>query len=148
MTRRITIRSANAPGLEVAEAVARLLLAIHGAGCATTQHKHYEGRNAVVEGKGGTREVVDGMDIWDNGDPPRRYQIVGVIEDERAAGIIGNAMLKGDLVKKAREAGGDAIVRVSSDSRIAGFVTTGKRVMVTKAVQQNQVVFAVIRYVQ
>jgi hypothetical protein len=32
--------------------------------CTTTEFQSWEGRNSVVEGRGGTREIVDGMDVW------------------------------------------------------------------------------------
>jgi hypothetical protein len=37
-----------------------------------------EGGNSVVEGHGGTRKVVDGMDVWTHGDPARRFQVLGL----------------------------------------------------------------------
>jgi len=50
--------------------------------CTSTDFQSWEGRNSVVEGHGGTRKVVDGMDVWTHGDPPRRFQVLGIIEDE------------------------------------------------------------------
>jgi hypothetical protein len=75
------------------------------AGCATTQYKPYEAEDNVFEGKGGTKVVVDGMEIWDNGDPPRKFRILGIIDDQRPGGIIPMSALHSDMVKKAREAG-------------------------------------------
>ena len=40
------------------------------AGCATTEYKSFEGKVNVFEGKGGTKVVIDGMELWDNGEPP------------------------------------------------------------------------------
>jgi hypothetical protein len=60
----------------------------------STDFQSWEGRNSVVEGHGGTRKVVDGMDVWTHGDPPRRFQVLGIIEDERPGGIIPMAQLK------------------------------------------------------
>jgi hypothetical protein len=54
------------------------------------------------------------MDMWTNGDPPRRFRILGIIDDERPGGLIPMAELKHDIVKKAREHGGDAVILVSS----------------------------------
>ena len=31
----------------------------------------YEGKNAIQEGEGGTKKVVDGVDFWADGAPPR-----------------------------------------------------------------------------
>jgi hypothetical protein len=68
--------------------------------CTTTDFQSWEGRNSVVEGHGGTRKVVDGMDVWTQGDPPRRFQVLGIIEDERPGGLIPMAQLKHDIVRR------------------------------------------------
>jgi hypothetical protein len=74
----------------------------------------------VVECHGGTRKVVDGMDVWTHGDPPRRFKVLGIIEDEKPSGMIPMAQLKHDIVQKARENGGKAVIFVSSASQLAG----------------------------
>jgi hypothetical protein len=61
-------------------------LAFAFASCTSTNFQSWEGRNSVVEGHGGTRKVVDGMDVWTHADPPRRFQVLGIIEDERPGG--------------------------------------------------------------
>ena len=101
--------------------VALLLMA----GCATTVFKPFEARINSFEGKGGTKTTVDGMDIWDNGDPPRRYKILGILEDERPNGPIAMASLMSDIVQKAKEAEGDAVIQISSESQLAGMYSTG-----------------------
>jgi len=93
------------------------------AGCSTTDFQSWEGRNSVIEGRGGTKKVVDGMDVWTNGDPPRRFRVLGVIDDDRLGGIIPMARLQHDIVKKAREQGGDAVILLSSSSRLIGYYT-------------------------
>ena len=93
--------------------------------CTSTDFQSWEGRNSVVEGHGGTRKVVDGMDIWTHGDPPRRFKVLGIIEDERPGGIIPMARLKHDIVQKARANGGNAVIFVSSASQLAGYYTAG-----------------------
>lgn len=131
------------------------------AGCASTQFKAYEGRGNVVEGKGGTRVVVDGMDIWENGDPPRRFKLLGLIEDERPGGIIPMGQLQGDMVKKAREVGGQALIRINSQSQIVGYQTSGfasantfgsttraTGTATTMAARKNYATFAVIQYLE
>ena len=93
--------------------------------CTSTDFQSWEGRNSVVEGRGGTRKVVDGMDIWTHGDPPRRFKVLGIIEDERPGGIIPMARLKHDIVQKVRANGGNAVIFVSSGSQLAGYYTAG-----------------------
>ena len=102
-----------------------LVLTLLCIGCASSEFQSWEGRNSVVEGRGGTRKVVDGMDVWTYGDPPRRFKVVGIIQDERPGGLIPMAQLKHDIVQKARESGGNAVILVSSASQLAGYYTTG-----------------------
>jgi hypothetical protein len=92
-------------------------------GCTSTDFQSWEGRNSVVEGHGGTKKVVDGMDVWTHGDPPRRFKVLGIIEDERPGGIIPMAQLKHDIVQKARQNGRNAVIFVSSASQLAGYYT-------------------------
>jgi hypothetical protein len=94
-------------------------------GCANTEFQAWEGRNSVVEGRGGTHKVVDGMDVWTYGDPPRRFQVLGIIQDNRPGGLIPMAQMKHDIVAKARQSGGDAVILVSSQSQLAGYYTSG-----------------------
>jgi hypothetical protein len=63
------------------------------AACATTEYKPYEAKDNLFEGKGGTKVVVDGMEIWDNGDPPRRFKVLDIIDDERPGGLIPMSQL-------------------------------------------------------
>src|SRR5581483_10377486 len=93
--------------------------------CTNTDFQTWEGRNGVVEGHGGTRKVVDGMDVWTHGDPPRRFKVLGIIDDQRPEGLIPMAQLKHDIVKKAREHGGTAVIYVSSASQLEGYYTAG-----------------------
>jgi hypothetical protein len=127
--------------------------------CATTEYKPYDGKENAYEGKGGTKVVVDGMELWDNGAPPRRFKILGIIDDQRPGGIIPMSQLRGDMVKKAKEVGGDALVQLNSQSEIAGFYTSGTASAysygtsasaygagTTMPVRRNAAKFAVIKY--
>lgn len=140
--------------------VAILLAASILGGCASTEYKAFEGKGNVIEGTGGTKVVVDGMEIWDNGEPPRKFKILGIIDDERPGGLIPMAQLRSDMVKKAREAGGNAIIQLNSQSRISGYYTSGSASgysygnstrlhgsATTTAVRRNTSQFAVISYV-
>jgi hypothetical protein len=83
-------------------------------GCASTQYSTYEG-GGVQQGTGGSKIVVEGMEIWNHGTPPRKYRIIGLIDDARRRSLIGMAGYPENLVKKAREAGGDAIILRAHD---------------------------------
>lgn len=74
---------------------------------------------------GGTTTIVEGMEVWDNGEPPRKFAILGIIDDERPGGAIPMANLKGDIVQKAKEAGGDAVVQLNSNSQLVGVYSSG-----------------------
>ena len=78
-------------------------------GCATTEFKPFEVKVNAFEGRGGTKTVAAGMEIWDNDEPPRKYMVLGFIDDERSGGPIPMASLKSDIVQKAKEVGGDAV---------------------------------------
>ena len=54
------------------------------AGCATTEYKSFEAKDNVFEGKSGTKVVIDGMEFWDNGEPPRKFKVLGIIDDQLA----------------------------------------------------------------
>jgi hypothetical protein len=50
----------------------------------STDYQPLESRAPVVrQGGYGTRKVVDGVDIWTTGEPARKYQVLGIINDER-----------------------------------------------------------------
>ena len=100
-----------------------LIIAVACVSCTSTEFQSWEGRNSVVEGRGGTRKIVDGMDIWTYGDPPRRFQVRGIIQDNRPGGVIPMAQMKHDIVAKARQSGGDAII-VASSSTVTGYYSS------------------------
>jgi hypothetical protein len=64
-------------------------LALSLVGCASTDFQAIESQGPIVaQGVAGTRKVVDGVDIWTSGSPPRKYQVIGVIEDKRGGGVL------------------------------------------------------------
>ena len=88
--------------------------------CTTTKFTKYQGSN-VIEGKGGTVRTVDGIDFWANGTPNRKYIILGVIDDKRGSGLISRSSHDRNIVTKAKEYGGDAVILVEK-SRYASSV--------------------------
>jgi hypothetical protein len=81
---------------------------------AAPEFLRYEGRDAVHEGRGGERKTVEGIDFWLRGDPPRRYEVIGSLNDRRhKSGLYGAIRMSGlesDLAKAAKAAGGDAVI--------------------------------------
>src|SRR3546814_17282 len=116
----------------------------------------YEARNSIVEGKGGTRTTKHGIDYWTMGDPPRRYQVIGIIRDKRGDGpLSGDAIGSKSVAKATLKAGGDAVIYLSSNSRVTGVVSGGQASAYgnqtygsgwSRAVSKQYTQFAVIKY--
>lgn len=102
----------------------------------------------IIEGQGGTMDVVDGIEIWKSGNPPMRYEVLGYIDDSRrVTGLINQARLKGlpaKLAKIAKANGGDAVVAVSADEEAIGAVATSPNTAV--AVVKRTSRYAVVKY--
>jgi hypothetical protein len=132
------------------------------AGCANTQYKSFETATTKLHlGRGGTKQVIDGMEFWDNGEPPRHFKIIGFVEDQRPDAPLPMLVQRAEIVTKARAAGGDAVVQVANRSEVVGTsgMTFGNAwgswrsssaigFGVTEQIRRNNAVFAVIRYVE
>ena len=114
-------------------------VSMFAAGCSTT-FTEYRGQS-IVEGKGGTVRKVDGIDFWENGDPDRKYQILGVIDDSRGDSIFVPGK-DGAIAKVAREHGGDAVVLLRSERELGAIDNDG-------SVHYRRITkVAVVKYVQ
>jgi hypothetical protein len=92
-----------------------------------TRFEAYDARDSIVEGKSGSRIEKDGIDFWTMGDPPRRYQIIGIIRDNRGKGVFhGNAIGSSGIAKKVREVGGDAAILLNQNSALKGIYSQGQ----------------------
>ncbi|HEY5791935.1 MAG TPA: hypothetical protein VIS74_01475 [Chthoniobacterales bacterium] len=91
-------------------------------GCASTEFTPWQG-TAIEQGTGGTRKAVNGIDVWQYGTPPLRYQILGLIEDKRDPDELFGDRLD-DVTKKAREAGANGVILLDSSRRQTGSYTT------------------------
>ncbi len=78
----------------------------------------------VFHGKGGTEHVVDDVDFWENGDPGRKYRILGVLTEgrkrrlplgplTRVVSAFGNSDEESVIARAVRKHGGDAVIFVS-----------------------------------
>jgi len=101
------------------------------AGCTSTRFVEFRGQG-VSEGTGGSVRNVKGIDIWDIGEPDRKYEIIGFIQQEMIqnnanllARSMNNSISESAIVSEAKKRGGDAIVFISSSSQIAGANTSG-----------------------
>lgn len=76
----------------------------------------YEGPPQIQVGSGGTKITKNGIDYWTTGTPPRRYQIIGFVQDKRdETWDGGHAVGSPNIAKKVRKAGGDAVIIQSQD---------------------------------
>jgi hypothetical protein len=95
---------------------------------AGTQFLAYQGPDAVKQGRGGDMKTVDGVDFWLDGSPPRRFQVLGVVEDERLkTGIIGlirMSSLERDMARMVHSAGGDAVILTDARDDVLGISST------------------------
>ena len=93
---------------------------------AGTQMLAYDGPDAIKQGQGGERKTVDGIDFWLEGSPPHRFQVLGVLEDERLKtgliGLIRMSSLEKDMARLARQAGGDAVILTEEHGNLRGIV--------------------------
>lgn len=94
-------------------------------GCSTPPtFTEYHGKD-IFQGTGGEVRSVDGVDFWENGEPDRRYVILGVISEaakkqlptDRFSQVFqdagGNSDWDTEIAKVAREHGGDAVIIVT-----------------------------------
>lgn len=123
---------------------------------AKTRYEAYEARNSVIEGQGGSRTTKDGVDFWTTGDPPRRYQIIGIIRDNRGTGALhGNAIGSSGIAKKVREVGGDAVILLNQNSSVKGVWSQGQAFAygnqaygsgISIPIEERVTTFAVVKY--
>ena len=120
------------------------------AGCANTQYRPFETKDKVFEGRGGAPVVFDDMEIWENGEPPRRFTVLGFIVDSRGGGVLQLSQLRKDMVGKSREFGGDALIQLNDQSQLVGYETSGVSINPIPTLQKPRVVskFAVIKFVK
>lgn len=76
----------------------------------------YEGPPRIEQGEGGTKITKNGIDYWTTGTPPRRYQIIGFVQDKRDEFWDGGqAVGSPSIAKKVKAAGGNAVIMQSQE---------------------------------
>lgn len=76
----------------------------------------YEGPPRIEVGTGGTRITKNGIDYWTSGTPPRRYQVIGLVQDRRDESFDGgHAVGSPSVASKLKRAGGDAVIVQSQE---------------------------------
>ena len=137
-----------------------IVLAIIGlSACADTEVYNYSG-SQIYQGTGGASRNVDGVELWVNGTPPRRYRIIGYITDQRLGGPLAMAGRNRGMASAARKAGGDAILLMGEQTNGMGSYTTGSAMAfgngstataignaTTIPIIQRQATYYIIKYV-
>ena len=126
--------------------IASFMIAIALVGCATVDFQPYEGRNNRFEGEGGTKLVVDGIDFWANGTPPRKFSLVGMVVSEVGSGVGDEAFIRSAVAGEVKKHGGDEAIQVNNNSSFAGIIRAAPGIYMAAGVRRMQ--FAVIKYVQ
>jgi hypothetical protein len=94
--------------------------------CSSTKFTEYED-GKTMQGTGGAVRIVDGIEIWTDGSPFRKFKVIGVISHSAGPhprGLIGMMMPSSSspsdsqLAKAAKAHGGDAVVIVQHHQTI------------------------------
>jgi hypothetical protein len=91
--------------------------------CADTQYFNYSGAKTCL-GTGGAARQIDGIDFWIEGSPARKFQIIGVITDDRRGSRISMALRNGAIAKLAKQNGGDAVMLARDNSEVVGSISS------------------------
>jgi hypothetical protein len=95
----------------------------------STDYQPLESRAPVIkEGGQGTRKVVDGVDIWTTGEPPRKYQVIGIINDERLQAPFEMQRYYHDVASKVKQAGGNGAIEAYSNSQVTAIVSNSSTI--------------------
>jgi hypothetical protein len=95
-----------------------IALSVCGAGCSSSYYT-YSGSGVLI-GKGGASKNVNGIDLWVVGTPPRKFMIIGYIEDSRPAGPLPMAARNPQLAALVRQRGGDGLLLSSDTTQLMG----------------------------
>lgn len=113
--------------------------------CASVEYQPYEGKpNEVWEGQGGTKLVVDGVDFWDNGSPPRRFKVVGYAKGAIGEGYGADPIIRSSVASKVRAMNGNAAILVNGNTTAGGFIKTAPNVWLAAGTRELK--YAVVKY--
>ena len=95
--------------------------------CAHVQQQYaaYEGDTNVFKGRGGTKITSDGVDFWTTGSPPRNYQVLGILTDQRRDQRFAASSFSYDVASEAKRVGGDAVLILDEAKEFVGTYSTG-----------------------
>ena len=104
--------------------IALLSTALLLAGCSWTDYYPYHGGGPLI-GQGGAAKRIEGVDIWLTGSPPRKFQIIGYVEDTRSGKMLAMSTRDRRLAEKAKLYGGDGVLIQSDTVTNMGSVSSG-----------------------
>jgi hypothetical protein len=74
----------------------------------------YRNGSKIIDGEGGSKRTVDGVEIWDAGDPPHRYRIMGMIRVSDYDMAYVNTTMLHAIAQQVRRSGGSAAILLNS----------------------------------
>ena len=123
-----------------------LIFGLTLSGCATIDFQPYEGKRNLYEGDGGTKVIVDNIDFWANGSPPRKYSIIGMVVSEIGSGVGDEALIRSAVASEVKKRRGSAAIQVTNNSSFGGIIHAAPGLYMATGVRRMQ--FAIIRYVE
>ena len=100
------------------------VMALSLSSCADTQFYNYSGAK-VCTGTGGASRSIDGMDFWIEGTPAQKYEVIGVITDNRRGSILQMALRNGAIASLAKAHEGNAVMVADDEREVVGSISTG-----------------------
>lgn len=120
------------------------LLALFLAGCATVDYQAYEGAKPM-EGTGGTKVVVNGIDFWANGSPPKKFIVIGIVTSEIGSGFGDESMIRSAVSDEVIKQGGNAAIQMNNNTSFNGMFSPNRQIYMASGVKRMQ--FSIIKYI-
>jgi len=124
-----------------------VILALLFAGCASlagVDYQPYAGKTNVYQGEGGTKVIVDNVDLWADGTPPSKFSILGVATVAVGAGSSNEEAVRAAVAGKVKEMGGNGAIQIINNPSFSGVVRSSPSVLLTN--EPRQLKFAVVKY--
>ena len=121
-----------------------LISALALVGCATVDYQSYEGAKPLT-GTGGSKVVVDGIDFWANGSPPRKFIVIGIASGEVGSGFGDESIIRSAIASEVKKQGGNAAIQMTNNTSFSGMFSPTPQLLMAAGVKKMQ--FSVIKYV-
>lgn len=78
------------------------------------------------QGTGGSKKILEGIDVWTTGLPDQPFQILGTIsqssvQDGSLVSTLATLDSEASLARDAKKQGGDGIIFITSDTKLIGY---------------------------